>query len=284
MLTHKRWPFVIASAIALIAGGAVYLALMYPQAAARAWPGTLFIALKSNDTAAKITIPEGLRKEQIATILSSAGFGDAADISRIMNDDDLLQEFGVPTQGAAGQAAVEGGLDGYLFPDTYEFPAGTTVLAVLRRLRAQLDVVIDTRLQERMSQLGWTLHQTLTLAAIIEKETAAADERSHISSVFHNRIKKRMKMQTDPTVIYGMPQYDGHIRKSDLKRDHPYNTYMIAGLPPGPICQPGLAAIKAALYPSQTEDLFFVAMGRSGRHEFCANLGCHNAAVKRWLR
>jgi UPF0755 protein len=230
----------------------------------------------------KVTIPEGLRKEEVAAILADAGFGSKSAIVDAMNDLSLVEAFGVPAQGADGQAGVPGGVEGYLFPDTYQFPRGTDPVTILRRMRARLDEVLTDRLKRRMTALGWNLHKTLTLAAIVEKETGARDERPHISSVFHNRMKRGMKLQTDPTVIYGIPNYDGNIRKSDLLREHRYNTYVIAGLPPGPIAQPGRAAIEAALFPSNDDDVFFVAMGDSGRHQFCPTLDCHNAAVQKW--
>jgi UPF0755 protein len=230
----------------------------------------------------KFTVPEGLRKEEVAAIIAAAGLGDKDELLRAMNDPALVREFGVPSTGADGQDGVPGGIEGYLFPDTYQFPRGTEPQTILRRMRARLDEVVTDRLKKRMAALGWNLHKTLTLAAIVEKETGARDERPHISSVFHNRMKRAMKMQTDPTVIYGIPNYDGNIRKSDLLRPHPYNTYVIPGLPPGPIAQPGRAAIEAALFPSNDADIFFVAMGDSGRHEFCPTLECHNAAVQKW--
>ena len=148
-------------------------------------------------------------------------------------------------------------------------------------MNARLMDVLDDKIKKRMKTLGWNLHKTLTLAAIIEKETGKSFERPHISSVFHNRMRKGMKMQTDPTVIYGIKGYDGNIRKKDLRAYHPYNTYRIKGLPPGPIASPGKAAITAALWPDTTEDLFFVSRN-DGTHIFCPTLECHNRNVRKW--
>jgi UPF0755 protein len=224
----------------------------------------------------KITVPEGLRKEEVAQIIADAGFSTKEKILAVMNDPKIIAEFGVPS-------GVPGGIDGYLFPDTYQFPKSATPEKIIKRMRARLDEVVDDKMKARMGELGWDLHRTLTLAAIVEKETGAKQERPHISAVFHNRLKKHMKMQTDPTVIYGIPDYNGNIRKDDLLRDHPYNTYVIPGLPPGPIAQPGLEAIKAALWPTEgSNDLYFVAKGDSGEHQFCPTLECHNAAVAKW--
>jgi UPF0755 protein len=186
-----------------------------------------------------------------------------------------LAAFGIP-------AGVPGGVDGYLFPDTYQFPKDTAPDVILKKLRARLDEVIDDRMKTQMQKMGWDLHKTLTLAAIVEKETRQPDERPHISGLFHSRLKKKMRLQTDPTVIYGIEGYDGNVRRDDLTRPHPYNTYTIPGLPPGPIAQPGKAAIEAALFPLDTQDLYFVAKGDSGYHIFCPTLECHNAAVQKW--
>jgi UPF0755 protein len=128
--------------------------------------------------------------------------------------------------------------------------------------------------------------EAVTLASIIEKETGQAAERPRISCVFHNRLRKRMKLQTDPTVLYAMMlqngfRWSGNIRRSDLERSHPYNTYAVAGLPPGPIANPGAAALAAALHPLTCDDLFFVS--RNDRtHVFCPDYACHEAAVQKW--
>ncbi|MFO0006311.1 MAG: endolytic transglycosylase MltG, partial [bacterium] len=142
-----------------------------------------------------------------------------------MNDPALVVEFGVPSTGAGGQDGVPGGIEGYLFPDTYQFPLGTEPAVILHRMRSRLDEVLTPRLRKRLTQLGWDLHRTLTLASIIEKETGARVERPRISAVFHNRLRKRMKLQTDPTVVYGVADHDGDIKRSDLQREHAYNTY-----------------------------------------------------------
>lgn len=230
----------------------------------------------------RFTIPEGLRKEEVASIIAAAGFSTKQQLLDAMNDRKTIAAFAVPAIGADGQDGVGGGVEGYLFPDTYQFPKGASAEQIVMRMRARLDEVVDDNMKVRMGELGWSLHKVLTLAAIVEKETGAKQERPLISAVFHNRMKRGMKMQTDPTVIYGIPNYDGNIRRDDLLRDHPYNTYVIKGLPPGPIAQPGLEAIKAALWPAQSHDVFFVAKGDSGEHQFCPTLECHNAAVQKW--
>ncbi|PID40926.1 MAG: hypothetical protein CR984_00690 [Proteobacteria bacterium] len=125
------------------------------------------------------------------------------------------------------------------------------------------------------------VHEVVTLASIIEKETGAAKERPLISSVFHNRLKKGMRLETDPTVIYGIPDFDGNIRRHHLETHTPYNTYKIKGLPPGPIASPGALAMEAALFPAETNYLFFVSK-KDGTHQFSTNIGDHNAAVRKY--
>jgi UPF0755 protein len=229
----------------------------------------------------RFTVREGLRKEEIAKIIADAGFGTVDEIVREMNSSARVKAFGVPTTGAGGQSGVPGGIEGYLFPDTYQFPKGTKPGVILDRMRARLDEIVDDKMRARMSEIGWDLHKVLTLAAIVEKETGQPFERPHIASVFTNRLKLKMKLQTDPTVIYGIKNYDGNIRKSDLLEPHPYNTYTIPGLPPGPIASPGREAIMAALFPDAANDLFFVSRN-DGTHIFCPTLDCHNAAVQQW--
>jgi UPF0755 protein len=229
----------------------------------------------------RFTINEGLRKTEIAKIISDAGICSESELLTAMEDPSLIDAFGVPKKGAGGQNQIQGGMEGYLYPDTYQFAKGTPAKKILTRLRNRLDEVIDDKMKKRMKEMGWNLHKVLTLAAIVEKETGQPDERPHIASVFHNRIKLKMKMQTDPTVIYGIPNYNGNIRKKDLLTPRPYNTYTIAGLPPGPIASPGKDAITAVLWPDDKDDLFFVSRN-DGTHIFCPTLKCHNAAVKKW--
>jgi UPF0755 protein len=135
--------------------------------------------------------------------------------------------------------------------------------------------------EEQTKFLGLTIHQVITLASIIEKETAIADERPIISSVFHNRLKRNMRLESDPTVIYGIEDYDGNITRKDLKRPTPYNTYTMKGLPTGPISNTGAKAIEAALYPASTKFLYFVS--RNDRtHYFSTNFKDHNRAVQKY--
>jgi UPF0755 protein len=231
----------------------------------------------------RFTIPEGLRKAEIARLIAKAGISSEKALLAAMNNPALARELGVPAIGAGGQASVPGGLEGYLFPDTYQFPKETPPEVIVRKLRARLDEVVDDEMRARMTEMGWSLHQALTLAAIIEKETGQPQERPHISSVFHNRLDADppIKLQTDPTVIYGIRGFRGNIKRRHLQDPHPYNTYVHHGLPPGPIASPGLAALRAALWPDDNADIFFVSKN-DGTHVFCPDLKCHEAAVQEW--
>ncbi len=169
-------------------------------------------------------------------------------------------------------------LEGYLFPDTYFFTKVDGCRTIARRLVLRF---LD-KFKKIATRTGWTRHQIVTLASIIEKETGAGFERPQISSVFHNRLQKKMRLQTDPTVMYARllktGSYQSNITKSDLLADHPYNTYKRSGLPPGPISNPGLEALSAAVQPASTEYLYFVSKN-DGTHVFSKNYKDHSSAV-----
>jgi UPF0755 protein len=134
---------------------------------------------------------------------------------------------------------------------------------------------------DRASQLNWNVHHVVTMASIIEKETGAAFERPLIASVFHNRLEKKMRLSSDPTVIYGIKDFDGNLTRKHLSTPTPYNTYLRKGLPPGPIASPGAKAIEAALYPADTKYLYFVSK-KDTTHQFSTNIRDHNAAVRKY--
>ncbi len=151
------------------------------------------------------------------------------------------------------------------------------ISAMVKRFRS----VFTPAFKEQAKKLGLSIHQTVTLASIIEKETGDPEERSVISSVFHNRLKKKMRLESDPTVIYGIKDFDGNIKKTHLKTSTPYNTYQISGLPPGPIANPGKKAIEAALFPADTDFLYFVSK-KDNTHMFSTNIRDHNKAVRKY--
>ncbi len=220
------------------------------------------------------TVPEGLRVDEILPILASSGLElSLATLKQLTANAAVARKLGVPADS----------FEGFLYPDTYAFPRGANEEGVLKRMASS--TVEQVKAARRKPGIELDLLQAVTLASIIEKETGAADERPTISCVFHNRLKLKMKLQTDPTVIYAMlllkGRYSKNITRADLLTEHPYNTYMTEGLPPGPIASPGGAAIAAALNPIECDDLFFVSRN-DGTHIFCPDLACHNAAVHQW--
>src|SRR5262245_2026439 len=220
-----------------------------------------------------LTIPEGLTFVQIAELASQDGFTDRAEFLRLAKDRTFVESLGIKAET----------LEGYLYPDTYKFPRGIKTREVLVAMVEQLRQVVGPDLLARMQELHMTLHEVLTLASVIEKETGSGSERPEISSVFHNRLKKHIPLQSDPTVIYGLPSFDGNLHKKDLSSPSPYNTYLVQGLPPGPIANPGIQAIRATLYPSNSQFLYFVSRN-DGTHHFSATLIEHNKAVEKYQK
>lgn len=221
----------------------------------------------------RATIKEGMTIREIATALEDAGIVDAPSIVKAAHDPALLQERGVSATS----------FEGYLFPETYSFRRNTPAKKIIAVMHEELQKRWLSDWAQRTQILGMSAHQILTLASIIEKESGNFEEQPVISSVFHNRLKYNMRLQADPTVIYGIKDFDGNITKRDLLTETPYNTYTITGLPPGPIANPGLNAIKAALYPADTNFLYFVGNG-AGKHIFSETLNQHNDAVNRYQR
>ncbi len=219
-----------------------------------------------NQVAHVVTIPEGVTIRQIGEILHAAGRADAAQFAVIVGDPALIEENGGTP------------LEGYLFPTTYTFVKGIAPIEIVRRMLTQFQTVYDDALQRRAEAIGFTRHEVVTLASIIEKETMQPSERVLVSAVFHNRLRQGMRLQSDPTVIFGLPQFNGNITRADLETPTPYNTYLINGLPQGPIGNPGRESLQAALYPADVDYLFFVAKG-DGTHAFSRTLAEHNKAV-----
>ncbi|OOF23089.1 ABC transporter substrate-binding protein [Salinivibrio sp. IB574] len=176
-------------------------------------------------------------------------------------------------------------LEGLLLPETYAYDVGDTDLSLLRRAYQAMQASLDKAWQNRADDLPIdSPYELLILASIIEKETAIDAERTKVASVFVNRLRRGMRLQTDPTVIYGMgDNYDGNIRKRDLRTPTPYNTYVIKGLPPTPIAMPGMASLMAAAQPATTQYYYFVATGKGG-HQFSTTLAEHNRAVRDYLK
>lgn len=221
----------------------------------------------------RFTIPEGFSVRDIAQLLAlMEEFGPivAAQFIKFAQDPQFVDEMGV-----GGRTSLEG----YLFPDTYVVYNPQDVREIIRPMVQRFKEVYDDDLKLRAKELGMTNHEVITLASIIEKETGKPEERPLIASVFHNRLKKGMVLATDPTVIYGIADFDGNLRRKDLETPGPYNTYLNAGLPPGPIASPGEKAIRAALYPKTTNYYFFVSKN-DGSHHFSKTMGEHGRAVQ----
>ncbi|WP_295459205.1 endolytic transglycosylase MltG [uncultured Thiodictyon sp.] len=218
-----------------------------------------------------ITVVEGWTfRQAVAAILADGHFGD--DLAAA-TDESLMAALGHPGKHPEGR----------FFPDTYSFPRHTTGVDVLRRALQRMDQVLAGEWDGRATGLPLkTPYEALILASIIEKETGLAAERPEIGGVFVRRLNAGMRLQTDPTVIYGMGErFDGNLRRADLREATPYNTYVITGLPPTPIALPGRAAIHAALHPAAGDSLYFVARGDGG-HVFSATLEQHNRAVREY--
>ncbi len=235
-------------------------------------PGELLERLTSGRSIEfPVTLVEGRTfREALATIAAQPAF-----VSELtgLDDEEIIRRVGIEA----------GHPEGWIFPDTYRFRRGTTDTQVLRRAYKRMRDILASEWEGRDAGLPLqTPYEALILASIVEKETAVAAERPRIAGVFVRRLEKGMRLQTDPTVIYGLGDaYDGNIRKEDLSRPTPYNTYAVAGLPPTPIALPGREAIHAALHPADGDSLYFVARG-DGTHYFSSNLDEHNCAVRHY--
>lgn len=219
-----------------------------------------------------VTFPEGFSIRQIARVLEKNDLLDEEGFLSLAQDPEILDKYGI-----SGPS-----LEGYLYPDTYHFGRGlsaaTIIDTMITRFRQMTAPYMD-----RIEESGMTLNEVLTLASIVEKETGSAEERPVIASVFLNRLEKHMRLESDPTVIYGIKDFSGNLRREDLSEPTPYNTYVIKGLPPGPIANPGLESIKAVLFPAETQYLYFVSKN-DGSHFFSKTLKEHNRAVGRYQK
>ncbi|MGH9869465.1 MAG: endolytic transglycosylase MltG [Candidatus Polarisedimenticolia bacterium] len=221
-----------------------------------------------------LTIPEGLRLDEIARVVEASGLADGEAFLRAASDARPVADLDPEARD----------LEGYIFPDTYSIPRGLGEARLVAEMTGRLRVELTPERLERMRRLGLTLRQILTLASLVEEEARFDDERPRIAAVFHNRLRIGMPLQCDPTVVYALNKdgrYRGDIYRSDLSYRSPYNTYVHQGLPPGPICSPGASSIDAVLAPAQTEDLYFVVNG-PGRHTFSTNIQDHARAVRRY--
>jgi len=220
-----------------------------------------------------LTIPEGYSMAEIADVVESAGLGNSDEFLQLAADPELLDEARIhaPT------------FEGFLFPDTYSFPTVYGTRDVILAMASRFHEIISNRLGPRIAESGLSLLEVVTLASIVEKEARESFERPLIASVYLNRLSRNMRLEADPTILYGIRPLGEPIRRSEIRKRTPYNTYVIRGLPPGPIASPGLASIEAVLNPSDTDFLYFVA-NENGTHKFSETLEAHNEAVRKTRR
>lgn len=220
-----------------------------------------------------VTVVEGATLRQVAALLAAKGLGAEEQFLCLNTDQNFLARWGLPSQG----------MEGYLYPATYQFSRRAAPEEILGRMIKRFYAAMSPEIYRKMSSLGLNVQQMLTLASLIEKETGMASERTLVSAVFHNRLRQRMPLQCDSSVIYGIADFDGNLTRQHLMAPSPYNTYLLRGLPPSPIANPGMESILAALSPALSDYLYFVAKG-DGTHAFSVDLSAHNRAVQRFQK
>lgn len=219
----------------------------------------------------KVLIKEGMSVWQIGEVVEQAGVISKLEFDTALTDKNLLSKAGIHGDS----------FEGYMFPETYNFSRPITAEEVIWTTMQEGEKRWPEEFTERADLLKMSRHEVLILASIVEKESGNIEEQPLVSSVFHNRLRQNMPLQSDPTVAYGLQKYGQAPSSDDLEISTPYNTYLNKGLPPGPICNPGEPAIRATLFPPETAYLYFVADG-NGAHIFSTNLAEHNAAVDRY--
>lgn len=216
-----------------------------------------------------LVIPEGYTMHQIAAVIDRSGISDGKAFLTAATDPAVCARLQVPART----------LEGYLFPDTYLFPKNTAAMTIVQTMVQRFRARVTPAMVEQAERLGMSLHQIVILASMIEKETGVDAERRLVSSVFHNRLKRGMRLESDPTAVYGVADLSKGITREHLQANTPYNTYRITGLPEGPIANPGLSSLTAALYPTETDYLYFVASDER-HHRFSRTWGEHEEAVR----
>lgn len=219
-----------------------------------------------------VTIPEGWTMARIAERLHERGIADKDEFLRLCHQPERFRDLDMPLPEGLH-------LEGYLFAGTYRLPPGTGAEAAIRAMLSATRQRIYLPYKEAMAQRGLTLHELLTIASMIEKEVLHDDERPRVASVIYNRLKRKMPLQIDATVLYGMGYWKERVLYKDLRYPSPYNTYLHRGLPPGPIASPGLASVRAALNPEPTDYLFYVAQA-DGYHRFSRTYEEHLQAIR----
>jgi len=232
---------------------------------------TLRVLYFSEPVTYALTVPEGWNVRQIASLISEKRLGDAEKFSQLALSSQSAHKYKLSTPH----------LEGFLYPDTYYFSRIDGEERILETMVNRFFQEYHSRFKNRMAQLGMPLEKVITLASVVEKETGKPEERPLIASVFFNRLKKGMRLQSDPTTIYGIPDFNGNLTKADLLKKTAYNTYAISGLPLGPIASPGGAAIEAVLAPAQSDFLYFVS-DNNGSHFFSKTYQEHLRFVREY--
>jgi len=215
-----------------------------------------------------VTIPEDTTLREIADRLAALNLVKKEEFIKAAHDKAFLASLNIEGESA----------EGYLYPETYKLDRSMGEREIIRVMVGQFWKVFTPELRNRARELGMTIDEVVTLASLIGKETGLAAEKPLISAVFHNRLRRGMKLQCDPTAVYNLANFEGVIKRRHLQLDHPYNTYKISGLPPGPIANPDITSLRAALYPAKVSYLYFVA-DNEGTHVFSRSLEEHNQAI-----
>ena len=246
----------------------------YELSAAQSTPEILQVLVEGRVQTHSVSIPEGLRASEIADRVEAAGLAQRDAFLAIVQDPDAAKKRGLEAET----------LEGYLYPDTYRFAKGLPAERIVDAMVDEFRSVYAELAAEADPPLDFTMHEVVTLASIVEKETGAAHERPLIAAVFLNRLRRGMRLETDPSVIYGVPNFDGNLRRVHLRdASNPYNTYKIRALPPGPIASPGREALRAVFHSADTPYLYFVSRN-DGTHIFSKTYAEHDKAVNRYQR
>src|SRR5262249_49008083 len=238
-------------------------------------PEQIVARLARGDVFARgVTFPEGLTIREMAPIFERSGLGTAADFTAAASDGSLAASFDPDAMT----------LEGYLFPSTYALSREAGAAGTVRAMLEQFEHAFDASLRDAAAAQHMSIREAVTLASIVEKETARPEERPIVAAVYRNRLRAGMPLQCDPTVVYALMlanRWHGNISKADLDIKSPYNTYRSPGLPPGPIASPGLASLRAAVHPASVPYLYFVSRN-DGTHVFASTLAEHNRNVEKW--
>jgi UPF0755 protein len=237
----------------------------------------LDVLLHAAEVTYAVTLAPGLRIEEMAGRVEAAGRGSAARYVELARDPDFIAGLDLPLEQDPEN------LEGILMPETYSFAREADEEDVVRAQVDRFVAIWDEARLARAAEIGMSPYEVVVLASVVEKETAAPAERPLIAGVFHNRLRKGMRLESDPTIIYGLTNYDGNIRRSDIRRPHRWNTYVIPALPPTPIAGPGVEAIDAVLHPESTKAIFFVSRN-DGTHHFSETYAEHARMVRKYQR